>query len=118
MALTSDSSTNTTNTFTQSSSNVLVGGILHERLNVTQNENQNSLDRRPYLLTKSIRTQIADLSAALTCPDRPILLQGPPGCGKSALLRHVASKLGQRGKLIELLGRELRRQVSVGNVCM
>ena len=103
MALTSDSST-TTNTFTQSSSNVLVGGILHERLNIAQNnENQNSLlDRRPYLLTKSIRTQIADLSAALTCPDRPILLQGPPGCGKSALLRHVASKLGQRGKLIEL----------------
>ena len=102
ITLSSPSIAMTTDTFAAaSSSNVLVGGILHERLNNSENEST-GLDRRPFLMTKSIRTQISDLSAALSCPERPILIQGPPGCGKSALLRQVASQMGQRGKMIEL----------------
>jgi len=111
MALTLSRNPKTTDPTSQSfhtNKNVVsVGGILHERLRNEDDDSSSSssstnLDRRPFLLTKSIRTQIADLSAALTCPDRPILLVGPPGCGKTALLRHVASQMGQRGKMIEL----------------
>ena len=52
-----------------------------------------SSSTHPLVLTASARRALR--SAALALADgRPLLIEGPPGCGKSALVAHLAATLG------------------------
>jgi midasin len=45
----------------------------------------------PMVLTRSARRNVEATALAL-CQNRPLLLEGPPGCGKSAVLEEVAAR--------------------------
>ena len=48
------------------------------------------------VVTPSVRGNLETFAHAL-CGGRPILLEGPPGCGKSSMLRYFASLTGACG---------------------
>jgi midasin (ATPase involved in ribosome maturation) len=51
-------------------------------------------ERQPRLVvTPSLRGNMETFAHAL-CGGRPVLLEGPPGCGKSSMLRYFASLTG------------------------
>lgn len=49
-----------------------------------------------YILTKSVRNNLKDLSRIISIGKLPILLQGPTSAGKTSLIEYVASKTGNR----------------------
>jgi midasin (ATPase involved in ribosome maturation) len=51
------------------------------------------------ITTFSASKSIRDIALAISLK-MPILLHGPTGCGKTALIEEAARKLGQRGKLL------------------
>lgn len=49
-----------------------------------------------YILTKSVRSNLKDLSRIISIGKLPILLQGPTSAGKTSLIQYVAMKSGNR----------------------
>jgi len=60
-----------------------------------------SATSHPLVMTASARHALR--SAALALADgRPLLIEGPPGCGKSALVAHLATTLGAAASAVTL----------------
>ena len=47
----------------------------------------------PLIVVPTVQGNLEAFAVAL-CSGRPVVLEGPPGCGKSALLRHFAHLTG------------------------
>ena len=47
----------------------------------------------PLIVVPTVQSNLEAFAVAL-CSGRPVVLEGPPGCGKSALLRHFAHLTG------------------------
>ena len=54
-----------------------------------------------FVLTRTVRANLARLGAAL-CRDTAVLVEGPAASGKSAMVMHVARKLGKDKSLIRI----------------
>ena len=49
-----------------------------------------------YIVTKSVKQRLRDLSRAIYFHRSPILLQGPTSAGKTSLIKHIASAAGYK----------------------
>ena len=49
-----------------------------------------------YIITKSVKQRLRDLSRAIYFHKSPILLQGPTSAGKTSLVKHIASASGYK----------------------
>jgi MoxR-like ATPase len=81
---------------------VLVEEIASPTLSMAQKEekkkkkksNNNSSDASDFVLVPSAERNLVAVAYAL-CQNRPVLLEGPAGCGKSATLREAARRFGR-----------------------
>lgn len=71
---------------------VRIGGVEVRRRN-DQNAETSGRGRKTMVYTESARRNLGAVALAL-CQNRPVLLEGPAGCGKSAVLEEVAHITG------------------------
>ncbi|KAL2899650.1 Midasin [Bienertia sinuspersici] len=74
-------------------------------------------DCNPFLLTSSIKSSFERVILAVN-QKWPVLLYGPPGCGKTALISKLAQEIGTQGVLSIHLDEQIDGRTLVGNyVC-
>lgn len=54
-----------------------------------------------FVLTSTMERSLRSVALALSC-EQALLLEGPPSCGKSALITHVAAKTGNLSDMIQV----------------
>ena len=72
---------------------VRVGGVELRRRGADDASSSGREQKPPMIYTESARRNLAAVALAL-CRNRPVLLEGPAGCGKSAALEEVARVTG------------------------